>query len=139
LKLKEYFLVPLFGGIGYSTLEILWRGYTHWTMALTGGIGLLVLYIVAGLTQWGFWKKCFNSCLCLTCLELMVGTVVNLYMNWHVWDYSDQPGNLFGQICPLYTVFWFFLCLLLVPVCSWIRLFLYPPRKPLPACPDKIT
>ena len=26
------------GGIGYAGLEILWRGYTHWTMALTGGV-----------------------------------------------------------------------------------------------------
>ncbi len=25
-------------------VEILWRGYTHWTMTLTGGVCFLVLY-----------------------------------------------------------------------------------------------
>jgi|GEM_PF-3890739 len=30
--------VFLSGGGIYSALEILWRGYTHWTMAVTGGV-----------------------------------------------------------------------------------------------------
>ena len=26
------------GAVSYSLIEILWRGYTHWTMMITGGI-----------------------------------------------------------------------------------------------------
>lgn len=32
------------------------------------------------------------------------------------WDYSQQPGNLGGKICPLYTLFWGLLSLPLVYV-----------------------
>lgn len=131
-KSKEYFFVALFGGVGYGTLEICWRGYTHWTMALTGGVGLLCVYIMAGLLQkCGFWQKCIVGCLLLTTLELAVGAVVNLRMGWHVWDYSGQPGNLLGQICPLYTIYWFLLCMVLMPLCTWMRAVLRrPPPKP---------
>ena len=31
------------GAAGYATLELLWRGRTHWTMALTGGAVLVGL------------------------------------------------------------------------------------------------
>ena len=36
-----------------------------------------------------------------------VGVVVNLWYGWHVWDYSREPGNLLGQICPLFSFIWF--------------------------------
>lgn len=130
-KWKEYFCVVLCGALGYSTLEICWRGYTHWTMALTGGVGLLCVYIMSGLLEGcGFLQKCLIGCLLLTTLELSVGALVNLRMGWRVWDYSSQPGNLLGQICPLYSIFWFFLCMLLIPLCTWLRCALRrPPSK----------
>ena len=28
----------LFGGFGYGLIEVLWRGRTHWSMVLCGGI-----------------------------------------------------------------------------------------------------
>ena len=31
------------GAAGYAALELLWRGRTHWTMALTGGAVLVGL------------------------------------------------------------------------------------------------
>lgn len=44
-KLKEYAAVCTVGSVGYSAIEVLWRGFTHWTMALTGGVGFLLLYL----------------------------------------------------------------------------------------------
>ena len=41
--------------------------------------------------------------------ELAAGVAVNLVLGWHVWDYSAQPLNLFGQICPRFSFYW--LCL----------------------------
>ena len=32
----------LIGSFGYGSLELLWRGFTHWTMALTGGLAYLL-------------------------------------------------------------------------------------------------
>lgn len=35
------------GAAGYSTLEVLARGHTHWTMAVLGGICLCALCAIA--------------------------------------------------------------------------------------------
>ena len=35
-KIKEYFVVFASGGIIYSLIEVVFRGFTHWTMTLTG-------------------------------------------------------------------------------------------------------
>ena len=43
----EYSLVFLFGGVGYGILEILWRGYTHWTMLITGGVCFWLIYAIS--------------------------------------------------------------------------------------------
>ena len=44
-KLREYAAVCTIGSVGYSAIEVLWRGFTHWTMALAGGVGFLLLYL----------------------------------------------------------------------------------------------
>ncbi|MEI3504505.1 MAG: hypothetical protein V8Q42_12985 [Anaerovoracaceae bacterium] len=38
------FVIFAIGATGYSVIEYLFRGYTHWSMALTGGACLLVFY-----------------------------------------------------------------------------------------------
>ena len=43
-------LLPVFalGSILYGLTEILWRGWTHWTMLLCGGICFTLMYLVSG-------------------------------------------------------------------------------------------
>ena len=50
----------------------------------------------------------------VTALELLVGLIVNRWLGWNVWDYSDMPGNLWGQVCLPFAVAWFFLSALSV-------------------------
>lgn len=42
----ELSLIFLLGCFVYSAMEILVRGYTHWTMLLAGGIVGILLYLV---------------------------------------------------------------------------------------------
>ena len=42
--------------------------------------------------------------LIVTTVELAMGLAVN--RSYQVWDYRDQPGNLWGQVCPLFTLLW---------------------------------
>lgn len=99
------------GGIGYGLLEMLWRGRTHWTMMLTGGFCLLILYRMDRR-----WKeemlvfRCIKGAILITCTEFLVGVLVNKVLRWDVWDYSRSPGNLLGQVCPMYFLLWYFLC-----------------------------
>lgn len=45
--------------------------------------------------------------------------------DWNVWDYSNMPFNLLGQICLPFTVIWFFLSAVAVVLDDWIRHILW--------------
>lgn len=109
-NLKKMLLFPI-GGLGYGLLEILWRGSTHWTMLLTGG-GCLMLLDRLDMRHQGEWLflRCIHGSMLITAVEFAVGVLVNLVLHLNVWDYSAQRGNIAGQICPLYSILWYFLC-----------------------------
>ena len=96
------------GGALYFLFETLWRGYSHWTMFVLGG---LCFVLVGGLNEFLPWEmpllyQMLLGGLIITVGELLTGTVVNLWLGWNVWDYSLLPGNLWGQICPQYSLLW---------------------------------
>ncbi|MBR4627826.1 MAG: hypothetical protein IKO47_09035 [Ruminococcus sp.] len=105
----------------YSLVEIVGRGYTHWTMALTGGMILSLLYAVNTRSSVTLLRSCMAGSLIITGIELVVGLFDNIIMHWQVWDYSDMPLNLFGQICLPFSCFWFVLCIPARYVCRVIR------------------
>ena len=49
---------------------------------------------------------CVIGGLAVTAVELIFGAVVNLWLKWNVWDYSDVPMNLWGQICLPFSLLW---------------------------------
>ncbi|MGN1480542.1 putative ABC transporter permease [Porcipelethomonas sp.] len=114
-------LVFLTGCFVYSFLEIASRGFTHWTMTLTGGFVLTIIYEMhVRLKNTPLWQKCLLGSLIITSVEFTIGVIVNIVLNWHVWDYSDMPLNILGQICLPFTVLWFFLCIPANFVCKGI-------------------
>jgi uncharacterized membrane protein len=119
-KIKEYFYIWLFGGITYGLIEILWRGHTHYSMVITGGICFLVIYRLSELER-NIVVKSIMGALAITAIELTVGVVVNIIFGLGVWDYSEVPLNLLGQICPIYTLLWFLLCIPGMHMCREIR------------------
>lgn len=111
-KMKEYFIVFGIGGIIYSLIEVMFRGFTHWTMTVTGGIALLIIYITnLKMKTKSLILRCLSGSLIITALEFIVGCIVNRKLNMNVWDYSEEKYNLLGQICPLFTIAWFLLCI----------------------------
>ncbi|MEG2596818.1 MAG: hypothetical protein RR977_00180 [Oscillospiraceae bacterium] len=120
--LKENALIYMIGSLGYSIIEIVWRGFTHWTMAITGGICFLALYRLNFRCLKDHWIiKCLKGSALITLIEFMVGTIVNLRLQWNVWDYSNAFGNILGQVCPLYSALWFFLCIPVFKLASQIK------------------
>lgn len=113
-KVKEFSFVYFVGALGYSIIEILWRGFTHWTMSITGGVCFLCIYIAnIKLRAVRLWERCLIGSGIITAAEFIVGCIVNIILKWNVWDYSSMQFNIMGQICPLYSALWFVLC---VPV-----------------------
>lgn len=120
--LKENGIVFSFGAFGYSLLEVIWRGYTHWTMAVTGGLCFLLIYKTDfKLRKKSIFLKCLTGAITITALELVAGIIVNVTLKWNVWDYSSLPLNLFGQVCLIYSLMWFVLCIPLCPLCGFLR------------------
>lgn len=121
-KFGEYSTVMSIGAVSYSAIEILWRGFTHWTMALTGGVCFLAIYIVEACNEsTPLWKKCLAGSLIITLAELIVGFIVNILLGWKVWDYSEMKLNFCGQVCPLYSFLWFLLCIPASYACGGLR------------------
>jgi len=111
---------PLFllGALGYPAIEILWRGYTHPTMALAGGISAVLLFrINRGLARGALPLRLLASGATITLIELTFGVIFNLGLGMAVWDYSDLPLSLLGQICLPYSLLW---CLLALPFCLFL-------------------
>ena len=72
-------------------------------------------------------RRALTGCAILTSVEFAAGCVVNKLLGLDVWDYSDEQGNLFGQICPLYAILWFLLCIPVMPLGRMLRNRLSPP------------
>ncbi|HIX91103.1 MAG TPA: putative ABC transporter permease [Candidatus Agathobaculum pullicola] len=91
-------------------IETLWRGHSHWTMGVLGGVCFALIGL---LDEWQdhppLWLQMLEGAAIVTALELLVGLVVNRWLGWNVWDYSDMPLNLWGQVCLQFAVAWFFL------------------------------
>lgn len=121
MRILEYTAVYLTGAAGYSTLELLWRGWTHWTMLVVGGLCLCVMYALANDTKFPRWQMWVLSAMFITTAEFVSGGIVNIALGWHVWDYTAMPGNLLGQICPVYCLLWLGLSVPGVWFCTRLR------------------
>lgn len=107
------------GAAAYPAVELLWRGHTHWAMSLTGGVCTLMIHLLnRRMRHRGLAARCAMGCAVITGVEFSVGCVVNRLLGWNVWDYSNVPFNIMGQVCLLYSAFWFLLSLPVVAVSS---------------------
>lgn len=93
----------LFGAAAYPTLELLWRGRTHPSMALAGGASMLLIDRASRLPM----SLPERALLCgagVTAVEYACGLIWN--RQHRVWDYRRMPLNLRGQICLPYSLIW---------------------------------
>lgn len=98
------------GALLYSSIELLWRGRTHWTMAILGGIVYIFLNrIDTHLGDISIAVKAILGSAMITSLELIFGFILNIKMGLKVWNYENIGYNILGQICPKYTIYWFML------------------------------
>ncbi len=101
MKILKQVLLFSMGGGAYVILELLYRGYSHGSMFLAGGLCFL---LIGGLKDLPLGTAVVLGVLSETAVELLTGLVVN--RNYTVWDYRDQWGNFLGQICPLFMAIW---------------------------------
>lgn len=122
----------LIGAVLYAAIELLWRGHTHWTMAVLGGTLFLLL---GGLNNWIPWEmpllwQIVTGTGIVTATEFAAGCVLNLWLKLDIWDYSRLPGNILGQICPQFTLAWAGLSLVAIVLDDYIRHWLWGEEAP---------
>lgn len=108
----------LLGSAIYGSIELLSRGWTHWSMLLAGGICISMMYRIANHTHFPIWQKWILSAAVITTVEFLCGVLFNLHLQWHIWDYSSKAYNLLGQICPAYSFMWLCISVPGVWLCS---------------------
>ncbi len=117
VKIMKLLKIFLTGAFGYGFLEIIWRGYTHPTMLFAGGICLLLIYgIAVYFRRLSIFKKSLLGAAAITAVELIIGVTVNIGMHMNVWDYSNLPFNIGGQISLLYSFLWFLLSAVIIKI-----------------------
>ena len=98
----------LFGGTGYGLIEILYRGYTHWSMIITGGFALVSLFLIETTFESSpLYIKALAGSTVITALEFTAGIIVNIIFSMGVWDYSGLTINILGQISLPSSLCWF--------------------------------
>ena len=120
--IKRYALCFIIGAVGYAIIELLWRGRTHWSMMIAGGICFTMFAVISRLLKGrNIFIKAAVCALVVTAIELIFGLIFNIWLELNVWDYSNQPYNLLGQICPLFSLMWGMVALITLPLADVIN------------------
>ena len=122
----------LIGGLLYMGIELIWRGYSHWTMFVLGGICFILLGRINEVIPWDMplWLQVLIGTAIITGLEFITGCIVNLWLGWNVWDYSNVPLNVFGQICLPYILLWAPISLAGIILDDCLRYWLFKEERP---------
>lgn len=127
------------GGLCYGLVEIAWRGSTHISMFLVGGLCFL---LIGSLDESPnppslLWQTAMSSLL-VTSIEFTSGVYINLIFGMKVWDYSRLPFNVMGQICLMFSALWFLLSIPAIYFEDFLRFALFGDKmKHIPLLPVK--
>lgn len=132
VKIYNNVILWLTGGIIYFYMEIAFRGYSHFSMLICGGVcfitvGCMGRKILANSKNMlvALPKIMVSGMLIITFYEFVTGVLVNKVLGWNVWDYSEQKYNVMGQICLVYSLLWSVLSLLCVYLDIIIRKYIF--------------
>jgi len=131
--IKKYLVLLIIGGNLYYILEVLWRGYSHFTMFMLGGICFILVGLINEISitsNMPLTIQQFIAAIIITSLELVFGLVFNIWLGLNIWDYSSLRFNFMGQICLMFSILWFFLSLPAILLDDYLRYWIFGEEKP---------
>lgn len=119
-------------GLLYVLCELVFRGRSHWTMFIVGGLCFWLIGLINEVIPWEMpiWQQCIIGAIIITAVEFAAGCVINIWLGWQVWDYSGLPFNILGQICLPFTVLWSLLAAAGIILDDYLRFLLFDEEKP---------
>lgn len=120
------------GGLIYILIEMLFRGHTHWTMFLVGGLCFVLIGVINEVIPWDMpiWQQAIVGAVIVTAVEFVSGCIINLWLGWDVWDYSGLPGNVLGQISLPFCAAWVLLAVVGIILDDYLRYWWFGEEKP---------
>lgn len=103
-----YSLAFLAGGNLYCIIELIYRSRTHYSMFFCAGFAIIILlHIYTTYPNIGIFRFALIACAVITALEFIFGIIFNILLKMNVWDYSNVPMNILGQISIPFSLIWF--------------------------------
>ena len=132
-KIPAQLFLFYFYGATYITIEVFFRGYSHWTMFLLGAFCGLIIGALNEKIPWelSFIVQCVVGSIIITAGELLFGYILNIKLGLDIWDYSDMPLNFMGQICLPFTLAWCVLSGVCIVLDDYLRYWFYDEEKPV--------
>ena len=128
----KYLILGIIGGFTYVLIELLYRGHSHWSMFLVSTFAFISIGLINEFIRWDMelWKQMLIGSGIVTILEFISGYILNIKLGWHIWDYSNVPFNILGQICLPFSIVWFFISLIAIVADDYLRYWLFDEEKP---------
>lgn len=132
-KISEYLFLWGAGGCLYYGFEVIFRGFSHWSMFMLGGLCFLFFFVQGITLHWreALWKQTLRCIIFVTAMEFTTGIIVNKWMGLSVWDYSDLPFHLFGQICIPFIIIFSGLCVIGIILSGYLGYWIFGEEKPV--------
>ena len=102
-------ILAVIGGLIYILIELIWRGHSHISMFVLGGVCFVAIGLINELFPW----------------ELGI-----IWLGRGVWDYSDVPLNIMGQICLPFSLAWMGLSAVAIILDDYLRHWMFGEEKP---------
>ena len=120
------------GGLIYVMIELAFRGHSHWTMFIVGGLCFLLIGAINEVIPWEMpiWQQAIIGAAIVTAVEFVSGCIINLWLGWNVWDYSGVPGNVLGQICLPFCAAWILLAVVGIVLDDYLRFWFFDEEEP---------
>ena len=131
-ELVQALVIFLAGGFIYGAIEIIYRGHTHPSMFVLGGICLLWVGGCGRFFRYAppLWVQVLIGGAFITLAEFDFGLIYNVWLDMRVWDYSKLPYNIMGQVCPMFFFSWVALSLPAILAENALRLSFSRFREP---------
>ena len=131
-KIGKTLILFIIGGALYVLIEMMFRGHSHWTMGVLGGLMFVIIGCINEYIPWemSLLIQCIIGATIITVSEFVAGCILNLWLGLGIWDYSNLHGNLLGQICPQFTLAWVGLSLVCIVLDDYLRHWLFKEEEP---------